>query len=283
MSKRGQALADHVASYVSERIDAPITLEALAQHVGVSKYHLSRLFEAATGFALGEYVQRRRLQRAFYLLAQGQASVLDVALMVGYESHSAFSRAFHKAFQRQPSEVQRGERCDYQVPLRAKAGDKRAVDLAVEMLELPEQRIPGLYGKGFSDNSFSRVADELFQHLHQRMHAAGLGNPAVARVGVSLDSPWQAEQAECRFFAGIDLPEPLPGFSDSYTQAAGAWAMCVHRGPYRLMWQTISQIYASWVLPNGIALQDQAIVQRYCNDPRSCAPDELITELYFAI
>lgn len=40
-------------------------IEVLAAMVGVSKYHLNRLFQATTGFQLGEFIQRRRLQHAY--------------------------------------------------------------------------------------------------------------------------------------------------------------------------------------------------------------------------
>ncbi len=278
MRERGQALADQVARYVSEHMAAPITLENLARHVGVSKYHLNRLFEAATGFSLGEYIQRRRMQRACYLLSLGNFSVIDVALAVGYESHSAFSRAFHKAFQRQPSEVGRGEVSDNPIPLRAKPAGKI---LQPEVLTLPEQCIPGFYGQGFDENSFSAVADVLFKKVYEVLRQAGVSNPVAPHIGVSLDSPWQGDHRVCRFFAGIELQDSVKGL-DSYIQPAGRWAKFIHRGEYRLIWQSVSQIYAAWVLPKNIPLRDQAIVQRYCNDPRETPVDELVTELYFA-
>lgn len=275
-----EALANQVASFVSERLDGPITLPMLAEHVGVSKYHLNRVFEAATGFSLGEYIQRRRMLRAFHSLAESQASVLEVALMVGYESHSAFSRAFYKSFKRQPSDVRSGESpAAYAGPSRPKPAVKM---LQPRVLDLVEQRIPGLYGQGFDENSFAVVANRLFAQIYEALERAGIGEPGVARVGVSLDNPWQGDQSACRFFAGIDLADPVPGLSDEFIQQAGRWARFTHCGEYRLIWQTVSQIYAGWVLPNAIELKDQAIVQRYLNDPRDTAPDDLLTELFFA-
>jgi AraC family transcriptional regulator len=49
------------------------------------------------------------------------------------------------------------------------------------------------------------------------------------------------------------------------------------------MWQTISQVYAQWVLPNNIKLKDQQIVQLYLNNPLEIEPAALQTALYFAV
>jgi AraC family transcriptional regulator len=49
------------------------------------------------------------------------------------------------------------------------------------------------------------------------------------------------------------------------------------------MWQTISQVYSQWVLPNNIKLKDQQIVQLYLNNPMEIEPKALKTELYFAL
>ncbi|MFT6692196.1 MAG: AraC family transcriptional regulator [Colwellia sp.] len=49
------------------------------------------------------------------------------------------------------------------------------------------------------------------------------------------------------------------------------------------MWQTISKVYAQWVLANSIKLKDQQIVQLYLNNPMETEPEALKTELYFAV
>ena len=97
--------------------------------VGVSKYHLNRLFQATTGFQLGEFIQRRRLQHAYSLLSAGECSVIDASLAVGYESHSAFSRAFHKAFDCKPNEVRLGTECLWKTPNTLKNISKRDLSL----------------------------------------------------------------------------------------------------------------------------------------------------------
>jgi AraC-like DNA-binding protein len=143
-----EAFANHISEYVQAHLDQEIVIEDLAAMVGVSKYHLNRLFQATTGFQLGEFIQRRRLQHAYSLLSAGECSVIDASLAVGYESHSAFSRAFHKAFDCKPNEVKLGTECLWKTPNTLKNISKRDLSLQPDILELPARKCWGLYGQG---------------------------------------------------------------------------------------------------------------------------------------
>jgi AraC family transcriptional regulator len=276
--------ANQISEYVQDNLDQDIVIEDLAVLVGLSKYHLNRLFQATTGFQLGEFIQRRRLQKAYALLASGKFSVIDVSLAVGYESHSAFSRAFFKAFNCKPSDVKLDVTHIWKSVNNVKNISKRDKNLKPEIVELPARHYRGLYGAGFKDNSFVSLAESLFKEIGRCVAQANLDNCFTVPIGVSLESPWQGDQTATRFFAGIDgkdLPANLP--LDSYILAPGKWAKFQHLGSYDSMWQTISRVYAGWIIPEAIALKDDAIVQAYLNNPKTTAEAELITELYFPI
>lgn len=81
-----------------------LTLHDLAQQVGVTPYHLSRVFRMRTGWSVMRYVRARRLSRAVPGIAAGQ-NILTIALDTGYASHEAFTRAFADHFGIVPSHV----------------------------------------------------------------------------------------------------------------------------------------------------------------------------------
>jgi AraC family transcriptional regulator len=72
--------------------------EEIAAASGVSRYHLTRAFAAATGLALMRYVRARRLAEAARKLANDATGILDIAIASGYGSHEAFTRAFRDQF-----------------------------------------------------------------------------------------------------------------------------------------------------------------------------------------
>jgi AraC-like DNA-binding protein len=75
--------------------------------VGVSSRTLRRRFPAATGMTWSAYVVQCRLLRAMTLLAEPGPTVLDVATAVGFESVSAFTRAFRRVTGETPTGYRR--------------------------------------------------------------------------------------------------------------------------------------------------------------------------------
>src|SRR5687767_6009684 len=90
---------------IESRFGVPLTLEEMAVHAGVSRYHLSRIFPEATGYSISQYLRGRRLSEAAKALAGGAPDILSVALGAGYGSHEAFTRAFRDQFGMTPEAV----------------------------------------------------------------------------------------------------------------------------------------------------------------------------------
>ena len=84
--------------YVESHLDGDLSLDTIAANVGISKFHLSRVFPMATGLDLAGYVRARRLTEAARALANGAPEILPLALAAGYNSHEAFTRAFRAQF-----------------------------------------------------------------------------------------------------------------------------------------------------------------------------------------
>jgi AraC-like DNA-binding protein len=73
---------------------ADVTVAALCAAVGISERSLRRRFGAATGMTWRQYVLQSRLLRAMARLTEPNRSVIDVATEIGFDSVSAFTRAF---------------------------------------------------------------------------------------------------------------------------------------------------------------------------------------------
>jgi len=73
-----------------------------ALELNLSNSHLQRLFKKATGVALGQALNERRLQKAAQLLATTNLRIKEIACAVGYEHTSSFTRAFEKRFEQAP-------------------------------------------------------------------------------------------------------------------------------------------------------------------------------------
>jgi len=72
----------------------PLDIAALAGIAHVSDSHFIRTFRATFGETPHRYLQRRRVERAMFLLRATDRSVTDVCLDVGFTSLGTFSRSF---------------------------------------------------------------------------------------------------------------------------------------------------------------------------------------------
>jgi AraC family transcriptional regulator len=236
-----------VAQYIYDHSDQHVTLDALASYTGFSKFHFNRLFFAATGFQLGEFIQRKKLEKSLHLIKQGNKNILDVALAVGYDSASSFTRAFKKNYLVTPSDVIRGK-----LPKNERAGSvppkKQQANCILKPIwkTRPELNVYGLYGEGFDKQSFSSVAGKLFGRLGSM--AEPLSYEELQPIGVSIDNPWIVEQEKSTFFAGfVNGLSEYESDLEVFHWQSGRWACFTHVGSHHNMWQTISQVYAQWV------------------------------------
>jgi AraC-like DNA-binding protein len=92
-------LEKRLRAYVLEHIEEPISLETVALHVGVGRYHLCRKYRRATGQSPMHAVRRVRLERARELLATTKLPLRVVAKKVGLSSEQHLSRLLRSHFQ----------------------------------------------------------------------------------------------------------------------------------------------------------------------------------------
>lgn len=97
-----------VMSYMSERLDQDISLDELAALTSLSRSHFCTAFREATGRTPHACLTRLRLERARRLLSKPGLGVTEVALMVGYQTPSAFAAAFRRHVGVTPSDYRRG-------------------------------------------------------------------------------------------------------------------------------------------------------------------------------
>ncbi len=81
-----------------------LDVTAVAAIAVMSEAHFIRSFRAAFGETPHRYLQRRRVERAMYLLRRTDQSVTDVCLDVGFTSLGTFSRTFREVVGQTPSQ-----------------------------------------------------------------------------------------------------------------------------------------------------------------------------------
>ena len=85
-----------VLEYINEHLNQDIKLADLAQLLGISQYHFSRLFKQSIGTAPYQYLLQQRIERAKQLLKETDKSIMEIAFLCGFNSHSHLSKQFRQ-------------------------------------------------------------------------------------------------------------------------------------------------------------------------------------------
>ena len=87
---------EEVLKYMESNYAQSISIQSLADSLGLNRSYLHRLFKSATGSSLQEYLLELRIQKACTLLQETDLAVSIISLSVGYEDTLYFSRLFRK-------------------------------------------------------------------------------------------------------------------------------------------------------------------------------------------
>jgi AraC-like DNA-binding protein len=101
-----EPLVAAVMAYTQSHL-GDVTERQVCHEVGISERTLRRQFSAATGITWRRYLLVSRLLRAMALLAEPSTTVLRVATDVGFDSVSAFTRAFRRYTAETPTAYRR--------------------------------------------------------------------------------------------------------------------------------------------------------------------------------
>jgi AraC-like DNA-binding protein len=87
----------------------PLDIANLSQIASVSEAHFIRTFKGTFGETPHRYLQRRRVERAMFMLRESDRTVTDICLDVGFTSLGTFSRTFRDIVRVTPSEYRERE------------------------------------------------------------------------------------------------------------------------------------------------------------------------------
>jgi AraC family transcriptional regulator len=262
-----------------------VQLSNLAAETGQSLFHAHRTLHSILGETPKHFTLRLRVDRAAAALISSQASILDIALECGFESHEAFCRAFRRRFRMSPSDYRKralmgsdarahAELVDeigpcvglYHIDLKERCSGK-SMEYTVSRKELGTQPVLVVRRRVRRTEIAATIAAELpkvFLHAQQRGIAiAGYPITRYLETSVGLvtletgirvtahSGEWSASEG-----AGDVLAETLPG---------GPAAVTIHFGPYDQL-QAAYAALEEWTAANGFT-PTGAPWEAYLNDP----------------
>lgn len=98
-------LSEELQHVVATRFRERLSLESMASACRTSPFHASRVFRAVTGETLHRHLTRVRLRASLFELEGNAGRLTELALALGFSSHSHFTHAFQEEFGCTPSSL----------------------------------------------------------------------------------------------------------------------------------------------------------------------------------
>lgn len=211
---------------IEEHLSEPIDYEHLGRIACCSSYHFQRMFTYMAGVSLSQYIRRRKMSLAAVDLQSERMKIIDVAGKYGYNSPTAFNRAFQSVHKIAPSAVKNGGVSVKSFPPISFRITVKGVEEMNYRIETKEAfRIAGVcvpLNKDIEKN-FSVIpskwqeasSDGTLQRLVQMMD-----QPPMGVLGVSLCNDTQS----WRYYIAVSTSQEKSGFKE-YVVPAATWAV----------------------------------------------------------
>jgi AraC-like DNA-binding protein len=92
-----------IVEFAREHLEEGIDVPGIARHAGMSVATLARRFRLHMRISPGEFLAQLRISRACKLLVDSPLNINEIAISCGYDSPSAFSRAFRRQMKTSPT------------------------------------------------------------------------------------------------------------------------------------------------------------------------------------
>ena len=102
--------SEDALAWAREHLDAPLTVEDLAEQAGMSSRHFARAFIAETGTTPSKAVERLRIEVARQRVQSSSEAIERVAETTGFRDPERMRRAFIRAFGQPPQSLRRAAR-----------------------------------------------------------------------------------------------------------------------------------------------------------------------------
>lgn len=230
---------DRLAAFVDAHLTQALTLEELAGAVAMSKFHLHRVLLAQTGLTPGQFVAVARLQTAMARLVGAGArpvKVIDVAMSVGFDDASAFSRCFRRAYGVRPRDVLHGAPPASEHLVLPDLGFALPSARA-EVAHLSPFYAYGHEAVGGAARTFAREAPLAFAATFEAVQHHGIEN-VEGTLAMPSGQPW-ARPGERRLLCAFrsDARLSLPRLTETAIPG-GAYLTLRHIGPHESRWQS---------------------------------------------
>lgn len=258
-------------AYIENHLTDGIDYEQLGRIACCSSYHFQRMFAYMAGIPLSEYIRRRKMSLAAVDLYGKGMKIIDVAAKYGYQSPTAFNRAFHSIHGMAPSAVKsEGVSVKSFPPITFKITVKGATEMEYRIETKEAFRIVGVsvplnkdIEKNFSviPSKWQETAtDGTLQKLIGMMDTECKGV-----LGISTCN----DNDSWRYYIAVASTQAQENMEE-YIVPAATWAIFTGEGTNQSIQELERRIVTEWLPTSGYEYGNAPDVEVYLNpDPQN--------------
>lgn len=262
-------------AYIENHLDGTLDTDEAARIAACSAYQLKRMFPYLAGITLSEYVRCRAMTRAAQDLLATHEKVIDIALRYGYESPTAFSKAFRRVHGMSPSDARRpGAKVTLHPRLIFTLSVKGEEPMDYRIIEQPAFRVVGLpstNGKWDMEDAGAKATEfweELGADVHRVVDLMDGSEPA-GLLGVQF---CKDGDFDC-YMACVATNQPCPCDMEERVVEGATYAVFECEGAMPdAMTDLWHRILSEWLPSSGYKWESKTDVERYLT-PNMVSPD----------
>lgn len=247
--QRHTKIANDIMYYIYTHIETHIDIDELSGDLGVSRFHMHRIFKEAFGRNIYESIKAIRLQKASSLLLTNRHSTIsEIANLCGYSSHSSFIKAFRERFGKSPKMWRNGGYKTYSDRILQQS--KKAMESTADFsgMEPTVVKMPAMESYYIRHSGYDTTIRKTWQKLHTWVLDNNLSD--YRQIALFHDNPAVTPLDACQYIACIVLGKGEKVRSDRlprFTISEGIYAKFDLQGRHGDILKFIQWVYHEWL------------------------------------
>lgn len=281
-------------AYIEANLDGVIDGKEISKITLYSAYQFQKIFTAMSGIPLSEYIRNRRLDRAAFDLQNTDGTVGDIALKYGYDSPTAFNRAFQRLHGIAPSRVrtEKGLQLKAYPPMQFQLCIKGATVMKYRIVEqkafrlvgykLPTMRmknfeqfkeIPKFWDEHFANGNFAKLMSINLSEKHDNGRVDGV-------LGICVVPDIDSDALD--YYIATAYEGEAPKGMEEVIVPDCTYAVFECRGKIPFSVQDMTRrLYGEWLPNSGYEWANAPDIERYFDgDPMS---EDYVCELWLPV
>jgi AraC family transcriptional regulator len=259
-------------NYIEEHLYDDIDYEQVAKVACCSTYHFQRMFAYMADVPLSEYIRRRRMTMAAVDLQSCEGKIVDIALKYGYDSPTAFNRAFQGVHGVAPSLVKAGGvSLKSFSPISFKITIKGIAEMDYRIEKKDGFRIVGVV------EPLQKEIEKNFEIVPQMWQKASM-NGTIPKLATMMNSEPMGllgvsacnDMNNWRYFIAVASTQPIDNTLEEYIVPPSTWVVFSDEGTSQSIQELEKNIVVEWLPTSGYEYANAPDIEVYLSaDPQN--------------